>query len=194
MRRPADLVDARAAHRRIGGRDDAEEEAEEALTSRTVTGVAVISDTHLPRGARRLPESCLEELRRADAILHAGDIASVSALDGLRALGPPVHAVLGNVDEPALTELLPAELVVELGGVEIGMRHIAVSEESLLERFPGCAAIVFGHSHLPVVERRGETWLLNPGSPTERRRAPYHSMIVVRIGGGELFPELVRLT
>jgi uncharacterized protein len=158
------------------------------------TRVAVISDTHLPRGARRLPESCLEELRRADAILHAGDIASVAALEELRALGPPVHAVLGNVDEPALASTLPEELVVELGGVEFGMRHIAVSEESLLERFPGCAAIVFGHSHLPVVERRGSVWLLNPGSPTERRRAPFHSMIVVRIGGGELFPELLRLT
>jgi uncharacterized protein len=159
-----------------------------------VTRVAVISDTHLPRGARRLPESCLEELREADAILHAGDVASVAALEELRALGPPVYAVLGNVDEPALAEQLPDELVVELGGVEIGMRHIAVSEASLLERFPGCAAVVFGHSHSPVVERRGETWLLNPGSPTERRRAPFHSMIVVRIGGGELFPELVRLT
>ena len=159
-----------------------------------MTRVAVISDTHLPRGARRLPESCLEELRRADAILHAGDIASVAALEELRAFGPPVHAVLGNVDEPALAERLPEELVVELGGVELGMRHIAGSEESLLERFPGCAAVVFGHSHLPVVERRGSVWLLNPGSPTERRRAPFHSMIVVRIGGGELFPELLRLT
>jgi uncharacterized protein len=159
-----------------------------------VTRVAVISDTHLPRGARRLPESCLEELRRADAILHACDIASVGALEELRALGPPVHAVLGNVDEPALASLVPEELVVELGGVEIGMRHVAVSEAALLERFAGCAAVVFGHSHLPVVERRGGTWLLNPGSPTERRRAPFHSMIVVRIGGGELFPELRRLT
>jgi uncharacterized protein len=159
-----------------------------------VTRVAVISDTHLPRGARRLPESCLEELRRADAILHAGDIASVAALEELRAIGPPVHAVLGNVDEPALAALLSDELVVEFGGVEIGMRHVAVSEKSLLERFRGCAAVVFGHSHVPVVERRGSVWLLNPGSPTERRRAPFRSMIVARIGGGELFPELVRLT
>jgi uncharacterized protein len=187
-------VDAGAAQGCVRRRDNAEEEAEEALASATVTRVAVISDTHLPRGARRLPESCLAELRRADAILHAGDIASVGALEELRALGPPVHAVFGNVDEPALAKLLPEELVVELGGVEIGMRHIAVNEESLLKRFPGCAAVVFGHSHLPVVERRGETWLLNPGSPTERRRAPFHSMIVVRIGGGELFPELLRVT
>jgi putative phosphoesterase len=192
-------VDARRAQGRVGRRDDAEEaaeaQAEEALISATVTThVAVISDTHLPRGARRLPEACLRELRDADAILHAGDIASVGAYEALCALGPPVYAVVGNVDEPALGEVLPEERVVELGGVTFGMRHIAVSEESLLERFPGCAAVVFGHSHLPVVERRGAVWLLNPGSPTERRRAPFHSMIVVRIGGGELFPELLRLT
>lgn len=136
----------------------------------------------------------MAELRRADAIVHAGDLTSVSALEELRRLGPPVHAVLGNMDEPALAAVLPEELVVELGGVEIGMRHIAVSEEALLERFPGCAGVVFGHSHMPVIERRGTMWLLNPGSPTERRRAPFHSMIVVRIGGGELFPELLRFT
>jgi putative phosphoesterase len=156
-----------------------------------VTRVAVISDTHLPRGARRLSESCLEELRRADAILHAGDIASVAALDELRALGPPAHAVLGNVDEPALAALLPEELVVELGGVEVGMRHIAGSEESLLARFPGCAAVVFGHSHRPVVERRGQTWLLNPGSPTERRRAPARTMGMATIDGSRVEFELV---
>ena len=135
----------------------------------------------------------MAELRRADAILHAGDIASVAALEELRALGPPVHAVLGNVDEPALRAQLPEELVVELGGVEIGMRHIAVSEESLLERFPGCAAIVFGHSHLPVVERRGATWLLNPGSPTERRRGPFRSFVLLRVSGRRLRPRLVEL-
>jgi uncharacterized protein len=159
-----------------------------------VTRVAVISDTHLPRGARRLPESCLDRLRAADAILHSGDIASVAALEELQALGPPVHAVFGNVDEPALQVQLPEERVVELGGVRIGMVHISGARELLLRRFPGCAAVVFGHSHLPVVERRGETWLLNPGSPTERRRSPFHSMIELEIVGGELRPELIRLT
>ena len=159
-----------------------------------MTRVAVIADTHLPRGARRLPEACLRELRAADAILHAGDIASVGAYDELCALGPAVYAVWGNVDEPALRELLPEERVVELDGVRIGMRHIAGREEALLERFAGCAAVVVGHSHLPVVERRRETWLLNPGSPTERRRAPFHSMLRLELEGGEVRPELLRLS
>lgn len=158
-----------------------------------MTRVAVISDTHVPRGARRLPEACLAELRAADAILHAGDVTSVAVYEELGALGPPLYAVAGNIDEPALQALLPEERVVELDGVRIGMRHIARSPEALLARFRGCAAVVFGHSHLPVVERRGETWLLNPGSPTERRRSPFHSMIRLELEAGEVRPELVRV-
>jgi hypothetical protein len=160
--------------------------------------VAAISDTHLPRGARRLPEACLERLRSADLILHGGDFSAVAVLDELRALGPPVQAVYGNADEPALRELLPKELVVEAGGARIGMTHIpgpaAGREERLVRRFPGCDAVLFGHTHLPVVERHGGAWLLNPGSPTERRRGPFHSMLLLEIEAGEIRPELVRLT
>jgi putative phosphoesterase len=160
--------------------------------------VAAISDTHLPRGARRLPEACLERLRRADLILHGGDFSAVAVLAELRALGPPVQAVHGNADEPALRELLPKELVVEAGGARIGMTHIpgpaAGREERLLRRFPGCDAVLFGHTHLPVVERHGDAWILNPGSPTERRRGPFHSMLLLEIDAGEIRPDLVRLT
>jgi putative phosphoesterase len=163
-----------------------------------VTTVAAISDTHLPRGARRLPEACLERLEAADAILHCGDFSAVSVLEELRALGPPVHAVHGNVDEPGLRELLPEELEVVLGGILIGLVHVpgpaAGREERLVRRFPGCAAVLFGHTHLPQVERHGEVWLLNPGSPTERRRAPYHSLLELEIDGGTIRPELLRLT
>jgi uncharacterized protein len=153
-----------------------------------------VSDTHLPRGRRRLPESCLRELRAADAILHGGDIATLAAYEELLALGPPLYAVAGNVDEPALQALLPEERVVELDGVRIGMRHIAGGDRALVSRFPGCAAVVFGHSHLPVVEWRGDFWLLNPGSPTERRRSPFHSMLRLELEAGEIRPELLRLT
>ena len=81
--------------------------------------VAVIADTHLPRGSRRLPDACAAELRRAEAILHAGDLTAVSFLEELLALGPPVHAIHGNADEPAVRERLPAELTIELAGVRI---------------------------------------------------------------------------
>jgi uncharacterized protein len=160
--------------------------------------VAALSDTHLPRGARRLPEACLAALRGADLILHGGDFSSVAFLEELRAIGPPVQAVYGNADEPALREALPKELVVEVDQARIGMVHIpgpaAGREARLARRFPGCDAVLFGHTHLPVVERHGDVLILNPGSPTERRRGPFHAFLLLRVTGRAIVPELVRLT
>ena len=162
-----------------------------------MTVVAVISDTHLPRGARRLPDACVERLRAADLILHGGDLVSAGFLAELEALGPPVAAVAGNMDEGALQAVLPLERVVEAGDARIGMVHIpgprAGREGRLAARFPGCAAVVYGHTHVPQVERHESVWILNPGSPTERRSAPAHSMIVLEVSGGELVPRLERL-
>jgi putative phosphoesterase len=159
--------------------------------------VAVVADTHLPRGSRRLPEECVLRLSAADLILHAGDHSTVAALEDLRALGPPVEAVHGNVDEPALRAALPASLVVEAGGARIGLTHDAgprVGREArLVARFAGCAAIVYGHSHLPQVERVDGVWIHNPGSPTERRRAPARTMLELLVAGGEIEPRLVTL-
>ena len=139
----------------------------------------------------------MDALRGADLILHAGDLSAVSALEELRALGPTVHAVHGNADEPALRTTLPRELVVEAEEARIGMVHIpgpaAGREERLVRRFPGCDAVVFGHTHLPVVERHGGVWLLNPGSPTERRRGPGHSFLLLRVTGRRIRPRLVEL-
>jgi uncharacterized protein len=158
---------------------------------------AVIADTHLPRGSRRLPTACVERLRSADLILHAGDLVSESFLEELRALGPPVHAVHGNMDEPLVRAELPARLVVEVAGARLGMLHVpgraAGREKRLLARFPGCDAVVFGHTHMPVVERHDGVWLLNPGSPTERRRGPFHAMLVLDVADGVIRPRLVRL-
>jgi hypothetical protein len=137
-------------------------------------------------------------LRGADLILHCGDFSTVAVLEELRALGPPVQGVSGNADEPALRELLPKELVVEAAGARLGMVHIpgprVGREERLVRRFPGCEAVLFGHTHLPVVERHGDVWILNPGSPTERRRGPFHAMLLLEIEAGEIRPELLRLT
>jgi putative phosphoesterase len=143
--------------------------------------LAVISDTHLPRGARRIPDACVERLRAADLILHAGDLVAVSVLDELEALGPPVAAVHGNVDEEALRRRLPERRVVQADGVAIGLVHDAGPATRRLERlrraFPGCAAVVFGHSHIPLHEVDDAGFqIFNPGSPTDRRRQPGHTM------------------
>ncbi|HWG55647.1 MAG TPA: metallophosphoesterase family protein [Gaiellaceae bacterium] len=159
--------------------------------------VAVVADTHLPRGARTLPPECVRRLRAADLVLHAGDHSSLASLEELRALGPPVHAVHGNADEPALRELLPKDVVVEAGGLRIGMTHVpgprVGREARLAARFPGCAAVVYGHTHVPQLDRHGKVWILNPGSPTERRRSPAHTMLELRVGEDGLRPELIRL-
>ena len=160
--------------------------------------VAVISDTHLPRGTRRIPEACLQRLRSADVILHAGDVTAAWVLEDLERLGPPVHAVHGNMDDAALRDRLPSTLVVNLDGLRIGMTHDAGPrvgrEERLLARFPGCAAVVYGHTHEPQVARVGESWILNPGSPTERRRAASHTMLLLEVMDETIRPELVTLT
>ena len=123
---------------------------------------------------------------------------SVAFLDELRRLGPPVFGVHGNVDEPALRELLPVDRVVEVGPVRIGMVHVggptAGRTERLLARFPHCHAVVYGHTHIPDVVRHGDRWIVNPGSPTERRRAPARAMAVIEVEGVELRPRLIDLT
>jgi putative phosphoesterase len=159
--------------------------------------VAVIADTHLPRGSRRLPEGCLERLRAADVVLHAGDLTKAAFLEELRALGKPVHAVCGNADEPALRLSLPARLVVEVEGARIGLTHapgpVAGREARLATRFPDCDAVVYGHTHVPQVARVGGVWILNPGSPTERRRSPTRAMLELEIVGGRIAPRVVEL-
>ena len=159
--------------------------------------LAIISDTHLPRGARRIPDTCLERLRSADLILHAGDVATASVLEEIEALGPPVAAVHGNVDEPALRARLPESRVVEADGVRIGMVHDAGPAAGRLARqrlaFPDCAAVVFGHSHIPLHESDGGFQIFNPGSPTDRRRQPRHTMGLAETSAGAIAFELVVL-
>jgi uncharacterized protein len=149
----------------------------------------------MPRGSRRLPDGCTELLRRADVIVHAGDFTAAAVLEELRELGR-VEAVAGNADEPALRSLLPERLVVEVGGARVGVVHDAGARagrhERLLGWFAGCDAVVYGHTHLPEVTRVREALIVNPGSPTERRRGPFRSVALLHVADG-VSAELVRL-
>jgi len=159
--------------------------------------LAIISDTHMPRRNRALPTACVEQLRGADAILHAGDLMELSVLSELEALGPPVHAVRGNVDSAELQARLPLSRVVDAAGARIAMIHDAGPATGRLERmrrrFPEVEAVVFGHSHIPLHEERDGFAIFNPGSPTERRRSPQHTMGIATVHHARVTFELLPL-
>lgn len=142
--------------------------------------IAVIADTHMPRDRRALPQECVAQVRSAEALIHAGDFSAASVLAELEALCPVVLAVYGNVDDAELRRRLPESLQVEASGRNVAVVHDAGPKQGRLERmrlrFPEADAVVFGHSHLPLHERRDGFQIFNPGSPTERRRAPQRSM------------------
>ena len=159
--------------------------------------IAVISDTHLPRGTRRLPDACVERIAASDLLLHAGDFSTLEVLRELEAIWPPVIGVQGNVDSAELRRLLPKERVVEAEGARIAMVHDAGPSAGRLARMRArfgdrAEVVVFGHSHMPLHEQADDGFqILNPGSPTERRRAPAHTMGLIRVESGLATCEIV---
>src|SRR3954453_7457764 len=139
-----------------------------------VVRAVVLSDTHLrDDGNRRLPDQVYAALDDSDVVLHCGDVVESGLLRELATFAP-VHAVLGNNDV-TLRGTLPERLVVDLDGLRVGMVHDSGATKGrparLARRFPTCGLVVFGHSHAPVDEAGIDgQWLLNPGSPTQRRR------------------------
>lgn len=139
----------------------------------------VLSDTHIHRGGRRqLPKPVLAAADKADIIIHAGDIVTGAVLEQL-GTAATVHAVLGNNDHE-LVDRLPASVQLELDGLVVAVVHDSGPAQGRPNRmkrmFPAAQLVVFGHSHLPFSGTgAGDQWLLNPGSSTERRRAPTHT-------------------
>lgn len=136
----------------------------------------MLADTHVPDGrARQLDDRVLDAAARADAVLHAGDVTGVELLEVLSERAP-VHVVRGNNDV-ALVGRVPERLELELGGVRVAMVHDSGARQGRAARlsrwFPDADLVVFGHSHLPEDEvGPGGQRRFNPGSPTQRRRAP----------------------
>lgn len=159
--------------------------------------VAVIADTHLPKGRRRLPDECRRRIAAADLLIHAGDFSTAATHDELAAIGPRLVGVHGNVDDEDLRTRLPERTELDLEGVRIGVIHDSGARPGRLARmrraFPDADAVIFGHSHLPLHERDGGFQIFNPGSPTERRRAPSHTMGIGEVAGGRLRLRLIDL-
>lgn len=159
----------------------------------------LVGDTHLPRFGRALPGPLVDGLREVDLILHAGDITDRFVLELLRGYAP-VEAVAGNNDSPELVAELGFTRVVEVDGLHFGLTHGHLppgrtTKERAIRAFastdPPLDAICFGHSHIPLIECLNGTWLLNPGSPTDKRRQAEFSYIRVSTGSGQISAELV---
>lgn len=159
--------------------------------------IAIISDTHLPKGLRRLPDPCVERLLDADLVIHAGDFIRISVLRELQAYARLI-AVHGNIDDYEVRDALPATTGFDADGIQIAVIHDAGPAAGRLsrlrQRFPTANAVVFGHSHQPLHETGPDGFqIFNPGSPTERRRAPHHTMGIADARNGGLTFELIEL-
>jgi uncharacterized protein len=152
--------------------------------------VVALADTHAPRRWKTCPPAVAAWLRRADAILHAGDVCTAAVLDEL-AQYAPVQAVVGNNDGPdvAAWGALPT-LETELAGLRVAMIHDSGAASGRLRRmrtaFPDTDLVVFGHSHIPLDAADGGFRIFNPGSPTDRRRQPQGTFGVLEIDSGAL--------
>jgi uncharacterized protein len=160
------------------------------------THVLVTSDTHVS-DASRLPAELLEAASRAHHIVHAGDHSSADVVDVLAAFAP-VTAVYGNVEEPEVVARLPELAFVVLEKVRIGVIHIGGPAQGRHARLAGllpeCDVRVYGHSHMPEVARLEDgSMVLNPGSPTQRRRSAFHSFAWLEINEREISANLIKM-
>jgi putative phosphoesterase len=155
--------------------------------------IGVLADTHIPKRARDLPPKAYQHLDGVDAILHAGDVLVMDVLERLRSIAP-VYAVLGNNDRGLE---LPERLCVCWEGLELALVHDSGPREGRPARlrrwFPTARAVVFGHSHIPVNEWHDGLLLFNPGSPTDRRRQPCHTMGLLHLSDGRIEARIVVL-
>jgi len=159
-----------------------------------MTRVAVLSDTHAPRFWKGLPDRVAAELAGVDLVLHGGDVCTPSVLDELAAHAPVV-AVLGNNDGPdvaAWGDGVPERRELDVDGVAFAMVHDSGPKQGRRARlrrwFPAADVVVFGHSHIPWDDTDPTTGfrVLNPGSPTDKRRQPHGTMLLLEVAGGVL--------
>ena len=162
-----------------------------------IVRVAIVSDTHLPRFGRELPRALVAGFEREgiERILHAGDWTTTLAVELLERIAP-VDGVAGNNDGPELHGRFGTCKVVELDGVRIGITHGHLgagrsTEDRAVRAFehadPRPNVVVFGHSHTPEVRRLASgRWLINPGSPTDKRRQPEFTWALLEVGAGDV--------
>ncbi len=157
--------------------------------------IGVLSDTHVPAVSPILPAEVFRIFQETDLILHAGDIIELSLLEELKAIAP-VEAVAGNMDPPEVHLRLPQKKIIIAGRYRVGLIHgkfrIDVQREMIRKEFDQVDLIVYGHSHKPFWGVENGMRYLNPGSPTDKRHAPYNSVAVLTIDD-DLRAEIIRI-
>jgi putative phosphoesterase len=157
----------------------------------------LISDTHVPKRARELPRQLWDEVDGADVVLHAGDWVDVSLLDALEERSARLIGCWGNNDGPDLRARLPEIAEATLDGVRFTVVHetgdAGGRDARMSRRYPETDVVVFGHSHIPwdTTTATGLR-LLNPGSPTDRRRQPFHTYMTASVHDGALTEVVLR--
>ena len=153
--------------------------------------LVVTSDTHVPQRSRDVPHALWAAIEAADVVIHAGDWTDVSLLDAFEARSRRLIAVYGNNDHGDLRRRLPEVARAEIGGVRLAVVHETGDkkgrEERCAARFPDTDVLVFGHSHIPWdTTAPSGLRLLNPGSPTDRRRQPHGTFVTAVAADGGL--------
>jgi hypothetical protein len=153
--------------------------------------LVITADTHVPKRARDLPARLWADIEAADVVIHAGDWVEEPLLDRMLARSARLIGVCGNNDGPALRARLPEIARAELGGLRFAVVHETGDargrDARCAARFPDTDVLVFGHSHIPWRSTApGGLRLLNPGSPTDRRRQPECTHLTARVSDGAL--------
>ena len=160
--------------------------------------IGLVGDTHLPRYGRRIPIALADGLReeRVELIVHVGDFTGPEVPALFEAIAP-LEAVAGNNDPPELRERFGHRKILDVAGVRLGVIHgdgragTTVGRSRAAFSDDPVDVICFGHSHQPLCERRDSVWLVNPGSPTDKRRQPRYSYAILDVEGGRAEPRLV---
>ncbi len=153
--------------------------------------LVLTADTHVPKRAKDLPAALWKAIDAADAVVHAGDWVDVALLDSMQARAKRLIGVVGNNDGPALAARLPEVARAELDGLKLAVVHetgpAVGRERRCAQRFGDCDLLVFGHSHIPWDSMTPDGLrLLNPGSPTDRRRQPAATYMTAEVVNGRL--------
>lgn len=149
--------------------------------------IGVISDTHIPDKAGDIPRKVLDEFKDVDMIIHAGDLVDLNVLEKLENVCSDVKAVCGNMDYAEVRKKLPEKQLLYIGGYKIGLMHGYGAPDKLIDilthifKDESVDLIIFGHSHVPINEKRGKILFFNPGSPTDKIFSPYNSFGIIEI-------------